>query len=179
MDGKAIPMTNEIIRTINDQGSHEEQPDELIFGNMNNLTTILDLEPCKNGEEKNTEFDDDNASDGSYEPKDDNSELSDDHDIAQVQYEEDVLEVGAEVANDADPGVDEEIEERNDVNPPDMFNKIKQDEDEDAMLEDLHEEDDPLPEDLNEVDNTEDNDINNEPVEEPIDEAPRKKEEWT
>jgi hypothetical protein len=63
MDGKAMPMTNETIKTINDQGSHEEQPDGLIFGDMNNLTTILDLEPCEDGEEKNTKFDDDNASD--------------------------------------------------------------------------------------------------------------------
>jgi hypothetical protein len=43
MEGKGIPMTNEIIKTINDQGSNEKQPDGIIFGNINNITTILDL----------------------------------------------------------------------------------------------------------------------------------------
>jgi hypothetical protein len=81
LSGKAIPMTNEIIKTINDQGAQEDQPEGLIFGDRNNLTTILDLEPCEEGEEKNPEFNDDDASDRSYGPKDDDSELSNDHDM--------------------------------------------------------------------------------------------------
>jgi hypothetical protein len=36
MEGKAIPMTNEIIKTINDQGTDENQPDGLIFGDREN-----------------------------------------------------------------------------------------------------------------------------------------------
>ena len=45
IEGKGIPMTDDIINTINEQGRSEGQPDGLIFGDMDNLTTILDLEP--------------------------------------------------------------------------------------------------------------------------------------
>ena len=88
LEGKGIPMTNDIIATINEQGRSEGQPDGLIFGDMNNLTTILDLEPS-NEEGEEPEFDDDDASDQSYHPQeDDDSVPTDDHNMNPNQYEE-------------------------------------------------------------------------------------------
>jgi hypothetical protein len=55
-------MTEAIIKTINGQGEHENQPDGIIFGDINNLTSVLDLEPSAIGEEY-PEFNDDDASD--------------------------------------------------------------------------------------------------------------------
>jgi hypothetical protein len=167
MAGKAIPMTNEIIKTINDQGSDEDQPDGLIFGDIDNLTTILDLEPCEEGEEKYAEFDDDNASDQSYEPKDDDSELSNNHDMPPNQYEQE--EVNVEDDNGEDAGVDEAIVDNNNDDHLPPVNEVEQDDDEeDAMLEGLHDEDDPMLEDLHVV---EDDDNN----EEPADDVPSEK----
>jgi hypothetical protein len=108
MEGKGTPMTNKIIETINDQCSNEDQPDGIIFGNINNITTILDLKAGDEGEEE-PEFDDGNASDRSYLPKDDDSTLSGDHDLPDFHqdnkpqgYHEDE---GVDGVNDEDQGV--------------------------------------------------------------------------
>jgi hypothetical protein len=174
LSGKAIPMTNEIIKTINDQGANENQPDGLIFGDRNNLTTILDLEPCEEGEEKNPEFDDDEASDRSYGSNNGDSELSDDHDMDADQYE--VEEMDADGGEDEDAGVNEAVVNNNNADPPHEANEVEQEsvEDEDTMLEDLHEEDDVMLEDLHVI---EDNNDNNEEddADEPIDKPPKKK----
>jgi hypothetical protein len=127
-EGKGIPMTDAIIRTINDQGSYENQPDGIVFGDMNNLTTILDLEPCADGEE-DPEFDDDNASDRSYLSKNDDSTLSGDHDLPMHHVDDnpdgyhDDPGVGAEEGKDQGVGG----EDVNDV-----------EEEEDPLLEELH-----------------------------------------
>jgi hypothetical protein len=105
--GKAIPMINKIIKTINDQGTDDNQPEGLVFGDRNNLTTILDLEPCEEGEESNPEFDDDDASDRSYEPKDDDSKLSDDHDMAPDQYDDEEADTGD--GGNEEAGVGEDV----------------------------------------------------------------------
>jgi hypothetical protein len=78
-EGKGIPMTDTIIKTINNQGSYENQPEGIIFDDLNNLTTILDLDPCADTED--LEIDDDDASDRSYISNDDDSTLSGDHDL--------------------------------------------------------------------------------------------------
>ena len=129
IEGKGIPMTDAIIKTINDQGEHENQPDGLIFGDINNHTTILDLESSKQGEE-DPENDDDDASDRSYTPDDEDSILSDDHDLPMHDadnnpdgYHEDA---GVGNDNEEDAGVGVEVED--DIDPID---------DDDPMLEHL------------------------------------------
>ena len=129
IEGKGIPMTDAIIKTINDQGEHENQPDGLIFGDINNHTTILDLESSKQGEE-DPEHDDDDASDRSYTPDDEDSILSDDHDLPMHDadnnpdgYHEDA---GVGNDNEEDAGVGVEVED--DIDPID---------DDDPMLEHL------------------------------------------
>jgi hypothetical protein len=163
MEGKGIPMTNEIIKTINDQGNDENQPDGIIFGNINNITTILDLEAGDEGEEE-PEFDDDNASDRSYLPKDDDSTLSGDHDLPDFHqdnepqgYHEDE---GVDAVNDEDQGVDAEEE------PQQM--------EEDPLLEELNvvEDDDDADEDTDRNGGISDVDEESSAAEE---EAPKKK----
>jgi hypothetical protein len=100
LEGKGIPMTNKTIKIINEQGEKKNQPEGLIFGDINNLTTILDLEPCAEGEEDDPNNDDDNASDRSYLPNDDDSMLSGDYELND-EYEDQ----GVDRDNDEDPGV--------------------------------------------------------------------------
>jgi hypothetical protein len=116
------------VNTINEQGKNEDQPYGIVFGDMDNLMTILDLEPSKEGGEEEPEFDDDDASYRSYLPKDDNSALSGDHSLPEYHqdnqpegYHEDQ---GVGGGNDDDPGVDDDSQ--------------PQDEDEDLMLEELN-----------------------------------------
>ena len=45
LNKRPIPMTQITINTINKQAGDEGQPDGLMFGDINNLTTITDLEP--------------------------------------------------------------------------------------------------------------------------------------
>ena len=171
--GKAIPMINEIIKTINDQGTNENQPEGLVFGDRNDLTTILDLEPFKEGEEKNPEFDDDYASDRLYEPQDEDSILSDDHDIAPDQYDDE--DGDADDGNNEEAGVDEGIANVDGVIPLQGMDEDEQaiEDDDDPMLEDLHEEDDPMLEELHVI---EDNDESGKDATgEQADKAPPKK----
>jgi hypothetical protein len=167
-------MTNEIIKSINDQGNDENQSEGLLFGDRNNLTAILDLEPCEEGEEANPEFDDDDASDRSYEPKDDDSELSNDHGMPSDQYDDEEADADGGINEDA--GVDEDIMDIEGEPPPQEEIIVEQgiDDDQDAMLEELHEEDDPLLEDLHVIEDNDDNEEEDTTAER-ADKAPAKK----
>jgi hypothetical protein len=122
---------------VNDQDNDENQPNGIIVGDINNLTTILYLKACAEGEEEQ-EFDDDNASDRSYIPKDDDSTLSGDHDLPEYHqdnqpqgYHEDQ---GVDVDNNMDQGVDRNNDEDSgvgEINQP-------QDKENDPMLEELN-----------------------------------------
>jgi hypothetical protein len=120
---------------------------------MDNLTTILDLEPSKEGEEEPT-FDDDDASDRSYLPKDNDSALSGNHSLPEYHQDDQpegyYEDHGVGGGDDEDPGV-------YDDNQP-------QDKDEDLMLEELNvvEEDDDTNNEINkDTECNEDNDISN------------------
>jgi hypothetical protein len=88
----------------------------------------------KEGEE-NPEFDDDNASDRLYLPKDDDSTISGDHELPEYDQEENPEGYHEDpgLGNDGDPGVDGEadINDNGDAIEPD-------DVEEDPLLEDLN-----------------------------------------
>jgi hypothetical protein len=174
-EGKGIPMTDAIIKTISEQGSYENQPEGIIFGDMNNLTTILDLEPSAEGGE-DPEFDDDDASDRSYTPKDDDdSTLSGDHDLP-MHHMEDNPDGYYE-----DPGVDGEDHEDPGVDGGEADNNAHAKE-EDPLFEELHFVEDVVEEDEAEavaeyvVEEVEEVEEEREQVEpEPEEESPAKK----
>jgi hypothetical protein len=105
----------------------------MVFGDINNLTTILNLEPCAVGEKEPKFNDDDNASDQSYLTKDDDSTLSGDHDLPMHHMEDNPDDyykdpgVGAE--NGDEQGVWEEVAVGNNDNDA---------KDDDTLLEELH-----------------------------------------
>ena len=109
-------MTQITVDLINQQAKQEGQPDGMVFGNIDGITTFDDLEAASGGDDP--KFDDDDADDRSYLTRDDQSMDGDNEHRNGFEPIEEQYEL--ETAQ-GDPGVHSEEEE----------------EDDDALLEDL------------------------------------------
>ena len=69
VNNKPIPMTQLTLDTINRQGKEEDQPEGIIFGDINMETTVSDLDASP--DEVNPQFNNVNADDKSYLTSDD------------------------------------------------------------------------------------------------------------
>ena len=68
---KPIPMLERIITKLNKDAASEDQQDGVVYGDIDNLNTINDLEALP--DEENPEFADDDTEDRSYTTSDDST----------------------------------------------------------------------------------------------------------
>ena len=119
---RSIPMTQITVDLINQQARQEGQPGGMIFGDINGVTALDDLEAAPNAD--GPEFQDDDADDRSYYLTSDDQSIEGDNDLGdsfepiEEQYDLEVVKEDPRVLFEEEEDNDTLLEDLSDLDPP-------------------------------------------------------------